>query len=61
MTINIPSINVCVEVLLNVFPLISAVPQISAAPLSIHIEISAAPLNMALIILLVAKLKCIWN
>ena len=39
----------------TVFPLISAGPQISAAPLVIHIEISAsslisaAPLNVALI------------
>ena len=39
----------------TVFPLISAGPQISAAPLGIHIEISAyplisaAPLNTALI------------
>ena len=41
--------------LLTVFPLISAEPQISAAPLDIHIQISASPLisaahlNMALI------------
>ena len=34
---------------LTVFPLISAGPQISAAPLGILIEISASPLNAALI------------
>ena len=33
----------------TVFPLISAGPQISAALLCDHIEISAAPLNAALI------------
>ena len=33
----------------TVFPLISAGPQISAVTLGIHIEISASPLNTALI------------
>ena len=38
-----------VNILNTVFPLISAGSQVSAAPLGIHIEISAAPLNAALI------------
>ena len=33
--------------LITVFPIISAGPQISAAPLGIHIEISASPLIRA--------------